>query len=86
MPRHVNRIAAVGLLVGILALGAVPAAEAGCLSEFRTCGDCAEQRFDNAFWNADFGEMTRAFEDALDCEIDLVHCITFGHHHQYSCA
>lgn len=86
MQRHPTRIAAVGLLVGVLALAAAPAAEAGCLSEYRTCGECAHKRFKGAVWNLDLDEMNRAFEDALDCDIDLVHCLTFGHHHQYSCA
>lgn len=86
MLQHLPRITAVVTLVTIFSLSSIPAAEAGCLSEYRECGNCANKRFNRALWNLDFDEMSRAFDDALDCEIDLMHCIFFGQHHQYSCA
>lgn len=79
------RTAVLGLFVLVVSLSSLRAAEAGCLAEFRTCGGCAERRFDRGFWNLDFEEMAYAFEDALDCEIDLIHCIGFGQHHRYRC-
>ena len=78
------RATALLLALALTLTGALPAA-AGCLSEYGDCGDCARQAMIDAIWDLDIGGATDAYVDAIDCDIDLMHCILFDSHHQYSC-
>ena len=75
-------------LIAAMAIGfAAPASsQAGCLSEFGDCGDCAEKAMWAAFRGFDIGGMGDAYVDALDCDIDLIHCLLYAHHHTYVCS
>jgi hypothetical protein len=75
------------LLTTLALLPALSApAEAGCLREWQQCGDCAERAFWAAVRRLDPGDAADAWVDALDCDIDLYHCISMAHHHEYICA
>ena len=81
-----NVRSALALLLVAATMLALPAsATAGCLREFGDCGDCAEQALARAFWNLDPGGMADAWVDGIDCDIDLMHCMLWGQHHDYEC-
>ena len=73
------------LILGVTALALSSSADGGCLVEFETCGQCASRHMYEAISNLDFGEVMDAQIEGWDCEIDLVHCILYAHHHDYSC-
>ena len=75
-------------LIAALAIGFVAPAssQAGCLREFGDCGDCAQKAMYDAFRGFKLGDMADAYVDALDCEIDLIHCLLYAHHHDYACS
>ncbi len=75
-------------LIVALAIGfAAPASsQAGCLREFGDCGDCVEKAMAAAFRGFDIGGIMDAYVDALDCEIDLIHCLLYAQHHNYGCS
>lgn len=75
-------------LIAALAIGLVApgATLAGCLTEFNDCGDCAHKLLFEALRNLRFGDAADAYVYGLDCEIDLVHCLAFAHHHTYECS
>ena len=78
---------AVVVLLAVATLVSLPgSAAAGCLREFGDCGDCAEAAMSRAMWSLDLGGMADAYVDAIDCDLDLMHCILWGQHHNYSCA
>ncbi len=64
----------------------VAPAQAGCLREWEGCGNCATRAYWRAVRNLDGKGMGDAFVDALDCDIDLFHCIAMAVHHNYVCA
>jgi hypothetical protein len=76
------------LLIATVAL--MPAlaapAEAGCLREWESCGACATKAYWRAVRNLDGKGAADAFTDAIDCDIDLFHCIAMAVHHNYVCA
>ena len=61
-------------------------AQAGCLREWEGCGDCARRAYWRAVRNLDLKGVGDAFTDAVDCDIDLFHCISMAVHHTYVCA
>lgn len=75
------------ILLVTLALCAAATGEvrAGCLSEWDKCGTCAAKRGRQALHNLDLAALASAWADAIDCDIDLVHCIVLGKHHRYRC-
>ena len=78
-------IRAAAALVIVATLSLAPAAYAGCLTEFKFCGDCATKHMYNAMRELDFGGMADAQLEGWDCEIDLFHCVMYAHHHDYTC-
>lgn len=76
-----SRLVPVLSLLFVLAFGNV--AEAGCFREFRQCADCAKQRANKAWAERDLNEYFDAVADAMDCQVDLYHCIFLGKHHTY---
>ncbi|MGD8331416.1 MAG: hypothetical protein PVJ49_18430 [Acidobacteriota bacterium] len=81
---HLLRVAAFVLAVVMTLAGTLPAA-AGCLSEYDQCGTCARRHLRDAVLDLDAGGIEDAFLEGLDCDIDFVHCLLFGHHHDYTC-
>jgi len=82
---RIIRITAVAMAVVLVSVaGAAPAA-AGCLKEYGECGDCAEKALIGAIWDLDLGGMLDAYVDAMDCDIDLAHCLVYDSHHNYEC-
>lgn len=73
------------LVVFALSFANAAPASAGCLSEYGDCGDCAKQALRDAFWEGDLEDFMDAYVDGIDCDIDLAHCLLYGHHHDYSC-
>jgi len=73
------------LLVTIIGFAAAGPASAGCLREYGRCGDCAERAMSAAIWDLDARGVLDAYVDAVDCDIDLLHCILYDSHHSYSC-
>ena len=84
----VNRfVLGVFLIMTVALLPALVApAQAGCLREWEKCGDCATRAYWRAVRNLDLGAAGDAFVDALDCDIDLFHCMAMAVHHTYTCA
>ncbi len=78
-----TRCALMAIAVSALTVGLAAPADAGCLTEWGRCGDCAERRLYRALRNRDFGEAVDAYVDAADCDIDLFHCLLYAHHHSY---
>lgn len=77
---------ATALLLAAITLLALPgSATAGCLREFGNCGDCAEQALGKAIRDLDIGGIADAYVDGIDCDLDLMHCLVWGHHHTYDC-
>jgi hypothetical protein len=79
------------LRAGVLALvaavsfaGAAPAL-AGCLTEYGECGTCAKRTLRTALWELDPWGVMDAYVEAADCDIDLLHCLAYDSHHEYSC-
>jgi len=72
----------VALAIG---LAAPASSQAGCLKEFGECGDCAEAAMLDALRRYDPGDFMDSYVDALDCEIDLIHCLLYAQHHSYNC-
>ncbi len=73
------------LLAAVTLLSFPSSAAAGCLREFGDCGDCAEQALLEAIWSLDPGGVADAWVDGIDCDLDLMHCILWGQHHEYEC-
>lgn len=86
LPLNSFRPAAVILLITAALVSVPGSASAGCLREFGACGDCAEAAMGRAIWSLDFGGIADAYVDGIDCDLDLMHCILWGAHHNYSCA
>ena len=82
--RTVVRACALLAVASVSLAGAQPAA-AGCLKEYGQCGDCAQEAMVDALFDLDVGGAIDAYVDAMDCDIDLFHCILFDSHHDYSC-
>ncbi|MFQ5742071.1 MAG: hypothetical protein ACE5HV_00625 [Acidobacteriota bacterium] len=61
-------------------------ARAGCLREWKQCGDCFKQKFNKAARGFDLSGIADAYVDAIDCDIDLFHCLVLGSHHTNPCA
>ena len=70
-------------VIAVVAGLATGADAAGCLREFGQCGDCAEDKLWEGIRNVDLSKVADAYVDGLDCEIDLMHCILYAHHHSY---
>jgi hypothetical protein len=79
------RPAAAILVAAATVLSLPSSAAAGCLREFGDCGDCAEAALGRAFWSLDLGGVADAWVDGIDCDLDLMHCILWGQHHDYDC-
>ena len=73
------------LLAAVLLIAGASPAFAGCLKEFGECGDCAEKAMVEAVMDLDVGDAIDAYVDAIDCDIDLLHCILYDSHHEYDC-
>ena len=86
LPLNSLRPAAVILLVTASLVSLPGTAAAGCLREFGNCGDCAEAALRSAIWSLDLGGIADAYVDGIDCDLDLMHCILWGQHHNYSCS
>lgn len=61
-------------------------AEAGCLSEQRSCRACASRMLKRAMFRFDARGILDANVALWDCDIDLYHCVIFGQHHEAVCA
>lgn len=61
-------------------------AQAGCLSEQRTCRDCASRMLKKAMFRFSPSGILDANIALWDCDIDLYHCVIFGQHHGTACA
>jgi len=72
-------------LVTVLSAGAALPASAGCLQEWADCGACAKRHMRQAVWNLNPWGIADAFTEALDCDIDLLHCVLMARGHEYSC-
>lgn len=73
--------------LALATLALVPGqARAGCLSEYKTCSDCAKKSLRRAMLRFDPVGVIDANVELWDCSIDLNHCIFFGQHHEYGCA
>ena len=85
---RVNKVILGVMLITTVAL--LPAftapAEAGCLREWEGCGECANRAYWRALRNLDLKGAGEAFTDAIDCDIDLYHCVAMAVHHNYVCA
>lgn len=55
--------------------------ERGCFQEFQECADCVDRLKRKAIKKRDWQLLQEAFTLALDCNIDLYHCIFLGKHH-----
>jgi len=71
--------------VALLPALAAPA-EAGCIREWQGCGECASKAYWRALRRLDPKGAGEAFADAIDCDIDLFHCVAMAVHHNYVCA
>lgn len=75
------------LITTVALLPAIAApAEAGCLREWQGCGECAQRAYWRALSRLDMKGAGEAFVDAIDCDIDLFHCVAMAVHHTYVCA
>jgi len=83
-PIRLLRAAALVLAVVITLANAMPAA-AGCMVEYDKCGDCARKHLRDAILSLDFGGLEDAYLEGVDCDIDMVHCVMLGMHHDYQC-
>jgi hypothetical protein len=83
-PIHLLRAAALVLAVVMTFASAMPAA-AGCLLEYDSCGDCARKHLRDAILGLDVDGLEDAYLEGIDCDIDFVHCLLFGMHHDYGC-
>ncbi len=85
-----NPIGRVFLVAGLLlvtAAASMPSiAEAGCLTEQRSCRGCARKMLKRAMFRFDAGGVLDANVALWDCDIDLYHCVFFGQHHDTTCA
>jgi hypothetical protein len=79
----VNRFVLGVLLITTIALlpALVAPAEAGCLREWEGCGGCASKAYWRALRRLDIRGMGDAFTDAVDCDIDLFHCVAMAVDH-----
>lgn len=82
---NIVRATALLLAAGVTLAGMSPA-YAGCLREYGDCGDCARAAMIDAIRDRSVGDAMDAYVDAIDCDIDLMHCVVYGQHHSYSCA
>jgi hypothetical protein len=82
--RH-GAIAAAALLLAVGATLFPLVAEAGCMLEFEDCADCAKKMMRAGFKRRDLDLMLDGWGLAVDCEIDLYHCIVLGKHHETRC-
>lgn len=83
-PRHAAlAVAAVLLVLGVSLIPLV--AEAGCMMEFQDCADCAKKMMRTGLRSRNLGLMMDGWGLAVDCEIDLYHCILLGKHHETRC-
>ena len=78
-----TRCALMAIAVTALTAGLAAPADAGCLREYGSCGDCAERKLWRAFRSLNFRKAAEAYVDAADCDIDLFHCLLYAHHHKY---
>lgn len=77
---------ALALALGLASVAALPApVQAGCISEYQQCGDCAKRKSRVALQKRDWRLYFEAVLDGVDCDIDLYHCLFQGRHHRYSC-
>ena len=84
LQRALAALVAITVAIGVV-LATPSTAAAGCLREWDDCGECAINAMAESFKNRDFGGFQDAYVDMLDCDIDLIHCIIYAQHHQYSC-
>ena len=75
-----------GLLLVIASATLPGAAEAGCLTEQRSCRDCASRMLKKAMFRFSPSGILDANVALWDCDIDLYHCVIFGQHHGAPCA
>ncbi len=80
-----QRTIALAIIVVLTSLALAAPAEAGCVAEWEACGDCAKRSLYEALTNLDFGALEDTFVEGIDCHIDFIHCLMFGHHHEYVC-
>lgn len=85
VPRITVRVVAVVLATALGLLSGVAPASAGCLREYGRCGDCARKAMIDAVSDLSIGDAMDAYVDAIDCDIDLLHCILYDGHHRYDC-
>ena len=85
VPTTTFRFATIVLATAMGLLGAVAPASAGCLREFGKCGDCARGAMRDAILGGSIEDAMDAYVDAIDCDIDLLHCILYDSHHTYAC-
>ena len=80
-----QRAIALAIIVVLASLASAAPAEAGCLREWDACGDCAKKAMYAALKKLDFGAFEDAYVDGIDCDIDVIHCLMYDHHHTYKC-
>jgi len=61
-------------------------AEAGCLTEQRSCRSCASRMLKKAMFRFSARGILAANVALWDCDINLYHCVIFGQHHGTACA
>ena len=87
MRSPLGRAVLVAGLFLVMASATLPnVAEAGCLTEQRSCRNCASQMLKTAIFRLDPWGVLDANVALWDCDIDLYHCIIFGQHHEATCA
>lgn len=75
-----------GLLLVVAGAALPSVAQAGCLSEQRSCRDCASRMLKKAMFRFSLSGILDANVALWDCDIDLYHCVIFGQHHGTACA
>ena len=85
VPRTTFRVAAIVMAAALGSLSGVAPANAGCLREYGKCGDCARAAMIDAIRGKSIDDAMDAYVDAIDCDIDLMHCILNDSHHSYEC-
>ncbi|MCH7825226.1 MAG: hypothetical protein IH849_10525 [Acidobacteria bacterium] len=81
-----QRTIALAVIVVLASLAIAAPAEAGCAREWEACGDCATKALYAAIFDLDLKALNDAYVDGIDCHIDFIHCLMFGHHHKSKCS
>ena len=76
----------VAVLVVLVSSTLPGTAQAGCLTEQRSCRNCASRMLKKAIFRLSPIGILEANAALWDCDIDLYHCVIFGQHHGTACA